>query len=130
MQKFWNLNEQRQAVARIHHIGQMRTPKSWILHCEGGVDDRADELHQSRGKFEAWVMHRLIGEKFSYMQLMDTRATRIRELEQAQFATQASAAVPGPSGIQGGHQQNVKTTPGPPRGVMVPLVLLVYPDPP
>ena len=28
------------------------------------------------------------------------------------------------------HQQNVKTTPGPPRGVMVPLVLLVHPDPP
>jgi len=28
------------------------------------------------------------------------------------------------------HQQNVKPTPGPPRGVMVPLVLLVHPDPP
>jgi len=28
------------------------------------------------------------------------------------------------------HQQNVKTSPGPPRGVMVPLVLLVNPDPP
>ena len=29
-----------------------------------------------------------------------------------------------------GHQQNVKTSPGPPRGVMVPVVLLVHPDPP
>jgi len=28
------------------------------------------------------------------------------------------------------HQQNVKTTSGPPRGVMVPLVLLIHPDPP
>jgi len=28
------------------------------------------------------------------------------------------------------HQENVKTTPGPPRGVMVPLVLLVHLDPP
>ena len=28
LQKFWNLNEQRQAVARIHHIGQRRTPKA------------------------------------------------------------------------------------------------------
>ena len=37
MQKFWNLNEQRQAVAGIHRIGQMRTPKARILHCEGGV---------------------------------------------------------------------------------------------
>jgi len=27
------------------------------------------------------------------------------------------------------HQQNVKTSPGPPRGVMVPLVFLVRPDP-
>jgi len=45
----------------------------------------------------------LTGEKFSYMALMDARATRIRELEQAQFATQASAGVPSPSGIQGGY---------------------------
>jgi len=28
------------------------------------------------------------------------------------------------------HQQNVKTSPGPPRGVMAPLVLRVHPDPP
>jgi len=28
------------------------------------------------------------------------------------------------------HQQNVKTSPGPPRGFMVTLVLLVHPDPP
>jgi len=28
------------------------------------------------------------------------------------------------------HQQNVKTSPGPPRGIMVPLVLLVHPEPP
>ena len=79
----------------------MRSPKAWILHCEGGVDDRAEELHQSRGKFEARIMHGLIGQKFSYMDLMDTRATRIRELEQAQSTTQASPAVPSPSGTQG-----------------------------
>jgi hypothetical protein len=108
MQKFWNLNEQRQAVARIHRIGQRRTPKAWILHCEGGVDDRAEELHQNRGKFEARIMHGLIGQKFSYMELMDARATRIRELE-AQAATQAGAAVPGPSGTPGSDYG----TPGP-----------------
>jgi len=35
------------------------------------------------------------------------------------------------SGGGGGyHQHNVKTSPGPPRGVMFPLVLLVHPDPP
>ena len=65
MQKFWNLNEQRQAVARIHCVGQTRSPKAWILHCEGGVYDRAEELHRSHGKFEARIMHRLIGQKFS-----------------------------------------------------------------
>ena len=66
MQKFWNLNDQSQAVAQIHHIGQLQSPKAWILHCEGGVDDRAEELHQSRERFEhTQVMHGLIGEKFS-----------------------------------------------------------------
>ena len=45
-------------------------------------------------------MYGLIGQKFSYMELIDTRATRIHERE-AQCATQASAAVPGPSGTQG-----------------------------
>ena len=109
-QKFWNLNEQRQAVARIHHIGQRRTPKAWILHCEGGVDDRAKELLQSRGKFEARVMHGLIGQKFSYLELMDTRATRIHELE-AQSAAKASAVVPGPSGTQGGDDDDAPGLP-------------------
>ena len=46
-------------------------------------------------------MHGLIREKFSYMELLDARASRIRELEQAQSPTQGSGAVPGPSGIQG-----------------------------
>ena len=101
LQKFRNLNEQHQAIVQIHRIGQRWTPKAWILHCEGGVDDRAEELHQSRGKFEARVMYGLIGQKFSYMELMDARATRIHERE-AQSATQVSAAVPGPSGTQGG----------------------------
>ena len=46
-------------------------------------------------------MYGLIGQKFSYMESIDARATRIHELE-AQSATQACAAVPGPSGTQGG----------------------------
>ena len=56
LQRFWNLNEQCQAVVLIHRIGQRQTRKAWMLHCEGGVDDRAEELRQSRGKFEARVM--------------------------------------------------------------------------
>ena len=61
LQKFWNLNKQRQAVARIHCIGQRWTPKAWILHCEGRVDDRVKEVQQSHREFEAKVMHGLIG---------------------------------------------------------------------
>jgi len=109
VQKFWNLNEQRQAVARIHRIGQGRTPNAWILHCEGGVDDRAEELHQARGKFEARIMHGLIGQRFTYMELMDARATRVQELAQSQPAPQASAGVHEPAGILGGDN----SAPGP-----------------
>ena len=110
LQTFWNLNEERQAVAGIHCIGQRRTPKAWILHCEGGVEDRAEELHQSHGKFEARVMNGLIGQKLFYLELMDARATRIHELD-AQSAAKASAVVPGPSGTQGGNENDA---PGPP----------------
>ena len=41
---------------------------------------------------------------------MDARATRIHELE-AQYAAKASAVVPGPSGTQGGDDDDA---PGPP----------------
>ncbi|KAG0643367.1 hypothetical protein HOY80DRAFT_1033408 [Tuber brumale] len=76
MQGFGNLNEQCQVVARIHPVGQRCSLKARVLYWEGGVDDRAEELHQSRGK-----------------------ANTIRELERAQSSTQA---VPDPSGTPGG----------------------------
>ena len=111
LQKFWNLNEQRQAAVRIHHNGRRRTPKTWILHCEGGINDTAEEVHQSSGKFDARVMHGLIGQKFSYVELMDARVTRIHELE-AQSAAKASAVVPGPSGTQSGYDNDPPCPPG------------------
>lgn len=76
-QKFWNLNEQRQAVGRIHRLGQSRPPTSWTIHCVDGVDDRAQELHEIRGKFEARVMHGLMGSTISYTDLLDARNARI-----------------------------------------------------
>jgi len=61
------------------------------------------ELDQNAGylKFEEWIIHRLIGEKFSYLELMDPRVTRIHTRLEKQSAIQASAAVPGPSSTQG-----------------------------
>ena len=55
-------------------------------------------------------MHELIGQKFSYMELMDARVTRIER--EAQSAAQASAVVPGPSGTQGGDDYDVPDPPG------------------
>ena len=46
-----------------------------------------------------------------------------------QYITNTTTGLPAGHDVQT-HQQNVKTTPGPPRGVTVPLVLLVYRDPP
>lgn len=77
VQKLWNLNEQRQAVARIHRLGQYRSPTSWALHCVGGVDDRVQGLHEIRGRFEARVMHGLMGSKLSYMDLMNAQKARM-----------------------------------------------------
>ncbi|KAG0638241.1 hypothetical protein HOY80DRAFT_1079619 [Tuber brumale] len=44
-EEFWNLNEQCQAVTWIQRIGQTQSPKVWVLHFDGGVDDRAEEPH-------------------------------------------------------------------------------------
>jgi len=53
-------------------------------------------------------MYGLIGQNFSYIELMDAGATRTRELE-AKSATQVSATVPGPCGTHTGDHG----TPGP-----------------
>lgn len=83
LQKFWGLNEQKQAVARIHRIGQKRKPKAFILHTKGGIDDRITELQMANGRFEAKVMHGLMGEELTYEQIMNTRATREAELSRS-----------------------------------------------
>ena len=79
MQTFWVLKEQRQAIGRIDRLGQKRTPTVWILHCEGSVDDRAEELHKERAVYEARIMHGLIGESFSYKDLVSTCTTRLQQ---------------------------------------------------
>jgi hypothetical protein len=76
LQRFWVLNEQRQAIGRIDRLGQQRTPTAWVLHCVGSVDDRAEELHILRAVYEARVMHGLIGADFTYKELHDACEAR------------------------------------------------------
>ena len=71
LQKFWVLNEQPQAIGRIVRLRQQRTPTAWVVHCAGSDDDRAQELHESRAIYEARIMHGLIGESFSYQDLLN-----------------------------------------------------------
>ena len=101
MQKCWVLNEQRQAIGRIDRLGQMRTPTVWILHCEGSVDDRAEELHKSRAVYEARIIHGLIGESFSYKDLVSACAARRRQMDTAAVAreekTPGGSPTPGPA---------------------------------
>lgn len=116
MQKFWVLNEQRQAMGRIDRLGQKRTPNIWILHCVGSVDDRAEELHVMRASYEARIMHGLLGQVFSYKDLLSACAARARQKQEAeqeketraenqqpQFSespeTPSNFALPGPSSM-------------------------------
>ena len=81
LQKFWTLNEQRQAIGRIHLLEQKREPTAWILHCKNSIDDRAEELHMSRAVYEARIMHGLIGESISYTDLVSACKARLQQQE-------------------------------------------------
>jgi hypothetical protein len=76
LQRFWVLNEQRQAIGRINRLGQKRTPTAWVLYSVGSVDARAEELHILRAVYEARVMHGLMGAEFSYKELHDACEAR------------------------------------------------------
>jgi len=60
-QKFWVLNEQRQAFARVVRLGQNRVPHTWLLNMgPGGYVNRASELHQHSGVTRMRVLHGLM----------------------------------------------------------------------
>jgi hypothetical protein len=60
-QKFWVLNEQRQAFARVARLGQNRVPHTWLLNTgPGGYDNRASDLHQLSGVAQMRVLHDLM----------------------------------------------------------------------
>lgn len=76
LQKFWGINEQKQAVAWINRIGQKRKPKAFILHTKGGINDRITKHQIGNGRFEAKLMHGLMDTDLTYQQIMKMRATR------------------------------------------------------
>jgi len=61
IQKFWVLNEQQQAFARVVWCGQNRVPHTWLLHTgPGGYDNRVSDLHQLSGVVQMRVLHGLM----------------------------------------------------------------------
>jgi len=60
-QKFWVLNEQRQAFAQVVRLGHNRAPHTWLLNTgSGGYNNRASELHQQSGIAQMSVLHGLM----------------------------------------------------------------------
>jgi hypothetical protein len=60
-QRFWVLNEQRQAFARNVRLGQNSVPHTWLLNTgPNGYDNRASDLHQLSGVAQMRVLHGLM----------------------------------------------------------------------
>ena len=60
-QKFWELNEQRQGIARVVRLGQNSVPHTWLLNTgPGGYDNQTSDLHKHFRVAQARVLHGLI----------------------------------------------------------------------
>ena len=60
-QKFWVLNVQWQAFARVVRLGQNRVPHTWLLNTgSGGYDNHVSALHQHSGAAQMRVLHGLM----------------------------------------------------------------------
>jgi len=60
-QKFWVLNEQQQAFARVVRSGQNRIPHTWLLKTgPGGYDNHASDLHPLSGVAQMRVLYGLM----------------------------------------------------------------------
>jgi len=60
-QKFWVLNKQQQAFARVVRFGKIRVPHTWLLNTDpGGYDNHASDLHQLSGVAQKNVLHSLM----------------------------------------------------------------------
>ena len=60
-EKFWVLNEQRQAFALVVRLGQNRVPHTWLLNTgPGGYNNRASDVHQHSAVEQMRVLHGLM----------------------------------------------------------------------
>ena len=60
-QKFWVLNEQWQAFARVVRLGQNRVPQTWLLNTgPNGYENRASDIHHLSGVAQMRVLHGLM----------------------------------------------------------------------
>jgi hypothetical protein len=60
-QKFWVLNEQREAFAWVVRLGPNRVPHTWLLNTgPNGYDNRASDLHQLTGVAQMRDLHGLM----------------------------------------------------------------------
>jgi len=60
-QKFWVLNEQRQAFAQVVRLGPNSVSHTWLLNTgPSDYDNRASDLHQLSGVAQMWVLHGLM----------------------------------------------------------------------
>jgi hypothetical protein len=63
-QKFWVLNEQCQAFARVVQLGQNTVPHTWLLNTgPGGYDNRASDLHPLSGVAQRSSLHGLMSQQ-------------------------------------------------------------------
>jgi hypothetical protein len=59
--RFWVLNKQRQAFARVVQLGQNKVPHTWLLNTgPGGNDNHRSDLNQLSGVAQMKVLHGLI----------------------------------------------------------------------
>lgn len=71
LQKLWSTNEQRHALAHVHPITKNRPTKAFILHSEGEVDDRAEQLHELYGMLDYKLLYRVMGTDTTIRETLD-----------------------------------------------------------
>jgi hypothetical protein len=86
-QKFWVLNEQRQAFAQVVQLGQNRYPLTCLLNTgPNGYDNRESDLHQLSGVAQMRVLHGLMNwpniTRTMIFQILECRQDHTKRLTQ------------------------------------------------
>jgi len=86
-EKFWVLNEQRQAFARVVQLGQNRVPHRRLLNTgPDGYGNRASDLHQLSGVAQMGVLHGLMNRPnittMMIYRILECRQDHMKRLEE------------------------------------------------